>query len=88
MISTFSLKGDNSLCYLIFDFNHQAKATVERCNHTPVGPPDCGDEVGLIDLDAFQNQILLGIGCFSKITTEKCVERLIMKLCKYDSFLI
>ena len=72
-----------------FDSNHQAKKTVEKCNHTPVGPPSCdGVKVGLGGLDATQNQILLGIGCFSKITTEKYVERLVMKLSKYDSFLI
>ena len=72
-----------------FDSNHQAKTTVEKCNHTPLGPPSCdGVKVGLGGLDATQNQILLGIGCFSKITTEKYVERLVMKLCKYDSFLI
>ena len=85
----FSVKGNNSLCHLIFDSNHQAKTTVERCNHTPVGPPDCdGTKVGLGGLDGTQNQILLGFGCFSKITTEKYVERLVMKLSKYDSFLI
>ena len=83
------MKGDNSLCHSIFDSNHQAKTTVERCNHTPLGPPVCdGVEVGLVGLDGTQIQILLGIGCFSKITTENDVERLVMKLWKYDSFLI
>ena len=72
-----------------FDSNHQAKSTVERCNHTPTGPPDCpGTKVGLGGLDCAQNQFLVGVGCFSKITTEKYVERLVMKLSKYDSFLI
>ena len=72
-----------------FNSNHQAKSTVERCNHTPVGPPDCpGTKVGLGGLDCAQNQFLVGVGCFSKITTEKYVERLVMKLSKYDSFLI
>ena len=79
----FSVKGNNSHCHLIFYSNHRAKTTVERCNHTPEAP-----KVGLVGLDASQNQILLGIGCFSKITTEKYVEMLVMKLCKYDSFLI
>ena len=89
LINIFPLTGDNSLCHLIFDFNHQAKTTVERCNHTPVGPPDCdGTKVGLGGLDCTQNQFLVGVGCFSKITTEKYVEMLVMKLCKYDSFLI
>ena len=75
----YSVKGNNSLCHL----------TIERCNHTPLGPPDCdGVEVGLVGLDDTQNHILLGVGCFSKITTEKYVERLVMMLCKYDSFLI
>ena len=83
------MTGDNSLCHLIFDFNHQAKTTIERCYHTPVGPPDCGGtKVGLGGLDGTQNQILLDVGCFSKITTEKYVERLVMKLSKYDSFLV
>ena len=69
--------------------NHQAKTTVERCNHTPLGPPVCpGTKVGWGGLDVAQNQFLLCVGCFSKITTEKYVERLEMKLCKYDSFLI
>ena len=76
-----------------FDSNHQAKSTIERCNHTPVGPPvgppDCpGTKVGLGGLDCTQIQFLVGVGCFSKITTEKYVERLVMKLSKYDSFLI
>ena len=58
-------------------------------NHTPLGPPDCpGTKVGLVGFDDTQNHILLDVGCFSKITTEKYVERLVMKLSKYDSFLI
>ena len=61
---------------------------MERCNHTPLGPPDCDDEVEIVGLDGSQNQFLVGVGCFSKITTEKYVEMLVMKLCKYDSFLI
>ena len=89
LISNFSVKGENTPCHLIFYSNHQAKTTVERCNHTPVGPLPCdGPKVRLVGLDTSQNQILLGIGCFSKITTKKYVERLIAKLCKYGSFLI
>ena len=85
----FSVKGNNSLCHLIFNSNHQAKTTVERCSHTPVGPPDCnGPKVGLVGLDVAQNQFLLCVGCSSKITIEKYVERLVMKLYKYDSFLL
>ena len=77
----FSVKGNNSLCYLIFYSNHRAKTTVERCNHTPEAP-----KVGLVGLDASQNQILLGIGCFSKITTEKYVERLVRSCVNMTAF--
>ena len=65
----------------IFYSNHQAKTTVERCNHTPDAP-----KVGLVGLDASQNQILLGIGCFSKITTEKYVERLVRSCVNMTAF--
>ena len=85
------MKDDNSFCHLIFDSDHQAKTTVERRNHTPDSPPDCplgGLADGLGGFDVAQNQFLLCVGCFSKITTKKYVERLEMKLCKYDSFLI
>ena len=73
----FSVKGNNSLCHLIFYSNHRAKTTVERCNHTPEAP-----KVGLVGLDASQNQILLG----NKITTEKYVERLVRSCVNMTAF--
>ena len=64
-----------------FWFWSLSETTVERRNHTPDGPPGC--QPG--GFGVAQNHFSLG--CFSKITTEKYVERLEMKLWKYDSFL-